>query len=104
MNMRPAVIIPVYNHGEQIGEVIRQSLELGLPVFVVDDGSTDSTGRTLSRQSTGSASCAIPSIRAKVQPFSPALLLLLKRIVTGQLPLTGTVSIILKMPEPCCRQ
>jgi glycosyltransferase involved in cell wall biosynthesis len=43
MSMRPAIIIPVYNHGEQIGEVIRQSLALGLPVFVVDDGSTDST-------------------------------------------------------------
>jgi glycosyltransferase involved in cell wall biosynthesis len=43
MSMRPAIIMPVYNHGEQIGEVIRQSLALGLPVFVVDDGSTDST-------------------------------------------------------------
>jgi len=43
MSMRVAIIIPVYNHGEQIGEVIRQSLALGLPVFVVDDGSTDST-------------------------------------------------------------
>lgn len=43
MSMRPAIIIPVYNHGEQIGEVIRQALTLGLSVFVVDDGSTDST-------------------------------------------------------------
>ncbi len=47
MSMRPAIIIPVYNHGEQVGEVIRQSLELGLPVFVVDDGSTDSTGQVI---------------------------------------------------------
>lgn len=47
MTMRPAVIIPVYNHGEQIGEVIRQSLELGLPVIVVDDGSTDTTGHVI---------------------------------------------------------
>ena len=46
MSMRTAIIIPVYNHGEQVGEVIRQSLELGLPVFVVDDGSTDSTTNT----------------------------------------------------------
>ncbi len=41
--MRAAVVIPVYNHGRQVGEVIRQTLTLGLPVFVVDDGSTDST-------------------------------------------------------------
>ena len=41
--MRPAVIIPVYNHGRQIDEVIRHTLQLGLPIFVVDDGSTDST-------------------------------------------------------------
>jgi glycosyltransferase involved in cell wall biosynthesis len=45
--MRPAVIIPVYNHGRQIGEVIRQALELGLPVLVVDDGSTDATAKTI---------------------------------------------------------
>lgn len=41
--MKAAVIIPVYNHCGQIGEVIRQALELGLPVIVVDDGSTDTT-------------------------------------------------------------
>jgi len=45
--MRPAVIIPVYNHGRQIGEVIRQTLQLGLPVFVVDDGSTDSSAQVI---------------------------------------------------------
>jgi glycosyltransferase involved in cell wall biosynthesis len=43
MSIKASIIIPVYNHGEQISEVIRQSLTLGLPVFVVDDGSTDST-------------------------------------------------------------
>ncbi len=43
--MKPAVIIPVYNHGLQVGEVIRRTLQLGLPVFVVDDGSTDSTSQ-----------------------------------------------------------
>ncbi len=45
--MKPAVIIPVYNHGRQIGEVIRQTLNLGLPVFVVDDGSTDATAENI---------------------------------------------------------
>ena len=41
--MKAAVIIPVYNHEQRIGEVIRQALKLGLPLFVIDDGSTDST-------------------------------------------------------------
>ena len=47
--MKPAVIIPVYNHGRQIGEVIRQALKLGLPVFVVDDGSTDDTAEHIDK-------------------------------------------------------
>jgi glycosyltransferase involved in cell wall biosynthesis len=44
---KPAVIIPVYNHGRQIGEVIRQTMKLDLPVFVIDDGSTDSTAEII---------------------------------------------------------
>jgi glycosyltransferase involved in cell wall biosynthesis len=47
MKTNPAVIIPVFNHGLQIGDVIRRTLELGLPVFVVDDGSTDSTAEAI---------------------------------------------------------
>jgi glycosyltransferase involved in cell wall biosynthesis len=45
--MRAAVIIPVYNHGQQISEVIRRTLKLGLLVFVVDDGSTDGTAENI---------------------------------------------------------
>lgn len=41
--MRCAIVIPVYNHEATVADVVRQSLELGYPVFVVDDGSTDST-------------------------------------------------------------
>jgi len=41
--MKTAVIIPVYNHEQRITDVIRKALELGLPLFVVDDGSTDRT-------------------------------------------------------------
>lgn len=37
-----AVIIPVYNHGQAVAAVIEKALQLNLPVFVVDDGSTDS--------------------------------------------------------------
>jgi len=38
-----AVIIPVYNHEHGIDDVVKKSLKLDLPVFVVDDGSTDSS-------------------------------------------------------------
>jgi len=38
-----AIIIPVYNHGAQVRKVVKKCLQFGLPVVVVDDGSTDST-------------------------------------------------------------
>jgi glycosyltransferase involved in cell wall biosynthesis len=38
-----AVIIPVYNHEEMIASVITKVKELKFPVYVIDDGSTDST-------------------------------------------------------------
>jgi glycosyltransferase involved in cell wall biosynthesis len=41
--MRCAIVIPAYNHEATVAEVVRQSLALGYPVVVVDDGSTDST-------------------------------------------------------------
>ena len=47
MSLRPAVIIPVYNHGLQIAEVISQARRLDLPIFVVNDGSTDVTEEVL---------------------------------------------------------
>jgi glycosyltransferase involved in cell wall biosynthesis len=40
---RFAIIIPVYNHENAVSDVIRKSLCLNYPVFVVNDGSTDST-------------------------------------------------------------
>lgn len=45
--MRPAIIIPVYNHGLYIGEVIARAQTLGMPIFVVDDGSTDRTAEII---------------------------------------------------------
>jgi len=38
-----AFVIPVFNHADKVGDVIRAALTLNLPVIVVDDGSTDST-------------------------------------------------------------
>ena len=41
------IVIPVYNHEQRLAEVIRSALRLEMPVFVVDDGSTDGTGGIL---------------------------------------------------------
>ncbi|MFO8111313.1 MAG: glycosyltransferase family 2 protein [Desulfosalsimonadaceae bacterium] len=46
---RFAVIIPVYNHGASVENVIAEALKLNLPVFVVDDGSTDDTHERIRR-------------------------------------------------------
>ena len=40
---RFAVVIPVYNHEQRIGGVVAEALQLGYPVWVVDDGSTDAS-------------------------------------------------------------
>jgi glycosyltransferase involved in cell wall biosynthesis len=48
--MRPprfALVIPVYNHPDTVGRVLRGACALGLPVFVVNDGSTDRTGERI---------------------------------------------------------
>ncbi len=46
---RFAIVIPVYNHSRQVEGVIAEALKLDLPIFVVDDGSTDDTCRRISR-------------------------------------------------------
>lgn len=38
-----AIVIPVYNHGQRVRDVIQKALKLNMPVFVVDDGSLDDT-------------------------------------------------------------
>jgi glycosyltransferase involved in cell wall biosynthesis len=40
---RVCFVIPVYNHEQKVAEVVERSLGLGIPVIVVDDGSTDAT-------------------------------------------------------------
>jgi glycosyltransferase involved in cell wall biosynthesis len=46
---RFAVLIPVYNHAAGVVSVIERALALNLPVWVVDDGSTDGTAAGLAR-------------------------------------------------------
>jgi glycosyltransferase involved in cell wall biosynthesis len=46
---RFAVLIPVYNHAGGVVSVIERALALELPVWVVDDGSTDGTAAALVR-------------------------------------------------------
>jgi glycosyltransferase involved in cell wall biosynthesis len=40
---RFAFVIPVYNHAGTVAQVVKDAQELGSPVFVVDDGSTDNS-------------------------------------------------------------
>lgn len=40
---RFAFIIPVYNHAGTVAQIVSDSLALGFPVIVIDDGSTDNT-------------------------------------------------------------
>ena len=47
LNSDYAIVIPVYNHEQRVAGVIDQALALGLPLFVVDDGSTDRTGEII---------------------------------------------------------
>jgi glycosyltransferase involved in cell wall biosynthesis len=47
MNSRTVFIIPVFNHGAAVGEVVRRALSTGRPVIVVDDGSADETAEVL---------------------------------------------------------
>jgi glycosyltransferase involved in cell wall biosynthesis len=46
---RFAVLIPVYNHAGGVVSVVERALALNLPVWVVDDGSTDGTAAVLER-------------------------------------------------------
>lgn len=45
--MQPAIVIPAYNHAERVADVARRSLALGMPVILVDDGSSDATPEVL---------------------------------------------------------
>ena len=46
---RFAVVIPAYNHHQRVGDVVKKAKVLGFPIFVIDDGSTDSTDDILKK-------------------------------------------------------
>ncbi len=47
--MNIGIIIPVYNHGQALAAVLRDCQQLGYPIFVVNDGSTDDTAAILAQ-------------------------------------------------------
>lgn len=50
--MKTVAIIPVYNHGETVGDVVATLRGYGLPVILVDDGSDEATARALDKIAT----------------------------------------------------
>lgn len=49
MSSRVYIVIPAYNEGPVIGDVVRPLVDMGYSVVVVDDGSTDATQEALCR-------------------------------------------------------
>src|SRR5690242_16142823 len=52
--VRPVVVAPTFNNVATLGEIVRRTRALALPVIVVNDGSTDGTAdllRTLAGES-----------------------------------------------------
>lgn len=47
MKNKTVAVVPVYNHGETVGDVVATLRGYGLPVFLVDDGSDTFTARTM---------------------------------------------------------
>jgi len=59
------MVIPAYNHASRVSGVVQQSLQLDMPIIVVDDGSTDGTVDML-------------------QPFLPDIKLISHRVNRGK--------------------
>jgi glycosyltransferase involved in cell wall biosynthesis len=56
MPMKPCILIPYYNHGGAIAQVIASLRPLGLPCRIVDDGSDERAQADLARAVEGEAS------------------------------------------------
>lgn len=50
--MKPCVVIPIYEHGEAVAEVVDALAPLGLPCILVDDGSGPASREALARVAT----------------------------------------------------
>ena len=48
MTFKCCAIIPSYNHGEMVGQLVQRLRDINLPVFIIDDGSDEPTRTTLS--------------------------------------------------------
>lgn len=46
-NFTPIVVIPTFNHGSTVVQIAQRCRDLGLPVIIVNDGSTDNTTNRL---------------------------------------------------------
>jgi len=47
MTFKCCALVPSYNHCEMVGELVRRLRELGLAVFIIDDGNEDAARATL---------------------------------------------------------
>ena len=56
------ILIPTYNNAGTLADVVRRALQQGLPVMVVDDGSTDGTAEVLAGLQS--------AVRAQIKAFS----------------------------------
>ena len=64
MQIKPVIVIPTYNNERTVVDVVKGACTSGLPVIVVNDGSTDETGRLL-EGIPGIALLAFPKNRGK---------------------------------------
>jgi glycosyltransferase involved in cell wall biosynthesis len=44
---RPCLVLPTYNNAGTLADILQRTLALGLPTYVIDDGSTDGTRQAL---------------------------------------------------------
>ena len=47
MNIRPCIVVPIYNHGDAIGRTVTALVRYGLTIYVLDDGSDEPPQRRL---------------------------------------------------------
>ena len=55
LTFRPCILIPCYNHGAMMANVLTRLTPFQLPIIVVDDGSDASTRQTLDQLATDNA-------------------------------------------------